>query len=506
MKDAGPFARGVVRKIETPPRTRGGYPCLGVMHPVRKRVLIVNPPSGLYRRDDRCQSRVEDQTVRIVFPPIDLAMLAAVARREGAEARIGDYPARGAGWEQYKTDLREFAPDLVLFTVTTATIDADCETARIARERDAAIRTVARGELFERQGEAIFERFAALDLAIYGEVEETFARIVRDELPNDFVSALYRDPESGRIVRRPGRAVIADLDALPLPARDLLDNTLYRSPETGNPLTVIHANRGCPSKCIFCPAGPLSDYRLRLRSPQSIVGELRECVEKFGIREFLFNGDTFTMNKRWVLELCDGIARAGLDVRWGCNSRVDTMDSERAEAMRRAGCWVVAFGVESGDQDLLDRMKKGTKLDAARKAIATAKAAGLATHVFILIGLPWETRETLRRTYDFIRELDTDFFDINIATPLPGTELYDIVVREGLYDPETSETGNYAHAVMGSYTLDKEFLTRWRRRALLRLYFRPHYIIRTLRRASRTGTLRHYLTAAVARLKGLVGG
>ncbi|MBN1865784.1 radical SAM protein [Candidatus Sumerlaeota bacterium] len=480
-----------------------------------RRILFLNPPSGLYRRDDRCQSRVEDQTVRIVFPPIDLARLAAIARRAGAEARIGDYPALGASWDRYRADLAEFRPDAVAFSVTTATVGSDIEAARIARAVDPAIRTVALGQHFEDAGETLLRSEPALDLALHGEVEENFERLVRGESPANWAAVLYRNPESGEIVRRPGPAIVEDLDSLPFPARDLLDNSLYRSPETGNPLTTIQANRGCPARCVFCPAGRLSDYRLRLRSPVRILEEIRQCVEAFGLREFLFNGDTFTMNKRWLLELCAAISDSGLGIRWGCNSRVDTMDRERAEALRRAGCWVVAFGVESGDQEMLDRMKKGTRLEQAERAVEACKAAGLATHAFFVIGLPWETKETLDRTMALARRLDTDFFDINIAYPLPGTEFYEIARREGLIERlkethgKTGEgaslpDGSYARAAVRTHTLSADYLTRWRRNALLRLYARPRYVARTLRRAARTGTVRNYLRAAATRVRGLL--
>ncbi|HUT25301.1 MAG TPA: radical SAM protein [Sumerlaeia bacterium] len=486
--------------------------------PPFQRVLLVNPPSGLFRRDDRCQSRVEDQTVRVVFPPIDLAVLGAVVRRAGAEARIGDYPATGGKWEDLERDFEDFGPDAILFNVTAPTIVADLETARRAKRRDNRVLTIARGDIFERAGEPVLRHSSDLDLAFWGEVEDRFERIVRGESPARMEAVVFRDradsrtPSAGAVRRNAGLGLISDLDSLPLPARDLLDNALYRSPETGNPLTVIQASRGCPARCIFCPAGRLSGHRFRARSPEGIVREIRQCVERFGIREFLFNGDTFTLDKRWVIELCERIIESGLEIRWGCNSRVDSMDRQRAEALRKAGCWVVALGVETGDAELLRRMKKGATLAQAEKAVAVCKEAGLVTHAFFVIGMPWETAESLERTLAFARKLDTDFFDINIAYPLPGAELYDIARAEGLLELESPieglqlplSGGGYATASLRSHTLGADDLTRWRRRALLRLYARPRYVLRTLKRAHQTGALGNYLAAAARRLKDLV--
>ena len=160
--------------------------------PPARRVLLIAPPSGLYRRDDRCQSRVEDQAVRVVLPPVDLALLAAVARRAGAEPRIRDYPAMGASWDQYGEDLEEFKPRMVLFDVTTATLQSDLDAARLAKRRDPKIRTVAKGEVFEREGEEILRRCSDLDLALYGEPEEVFRRILEGEEIRELPSTVYR--------------------------------------------------------------------------------------------------------------------------------------------------------------------------------------------------------------------------------------------------------------------------------------------------------------------------
>lgn len=454
-----------------------------------KKVLLFNPPSGLYRRDDRCQSRVEDQTVRIIFPPMDLAYLAAAALAAGAEARIEDSPAFGKTWEDFKAILRDFAPDILVISTTSATAAEDLKAAQTAKRICPKCLAFAKGEYVAHFGERVLREHPDLDGLLTGDIEAALTKVINGQWTTN----------NGRIINGEPSEAFETL----FPARDLLDNRLYRSPETGNPLTVIQANRGCPAHCIFCPAGALSGYKLQLRSPEHVVAEVRECVEKFGIREFLFNGDTFTMNKTWVLELCRLIRVNHLDIHWGCNSRVDTFDGERAEALKGAGCWVVAFGVESGVQDMLDRMKKKTTPEQARQAVRCAKEAGLCTHAFFIIGLPWETRETLAATLKFARELDTDFFDFNIAYPLPGTEYYEIAIRDGLINPDAS--GSYAQAAARSYTLSGEELTKWRRKALLSLYLRPFFILRTLRRVvGKPRVLMNYLREGFARLLYLI--
>lgn len=514
-----------------------------------RRFLFINPPTGLYRRDDRCQCTVEDQTVQVIFPPIDLAVSAACAERGGAVCRIRDYPAARRTWDHFLRDLERFRPHVLVLNSTTATLDGDLQTCRLAKERLPGILTVAKGETLVVNAVHALTDHPELDLILPNEPETAVEEIARG-VPLSNIRGLHfrgevlqrlgekperplaepegkaqisrvkarRAPEekpidlvdgsefANRIFFTGKRELLHDLASLPYPARHLLRNELYLSPETGNPLTVVHGNRGCPAHCVFCPAGALTDYSVRFRPPADIVEELRECVEIHGIREFLFHGDTFTINKKWLLELCALIREAELDIRWGCNSRVDTIDDERAQAMKDAGCWVVAFGLESGDDDMLRKMKKNATVAQAREAVACVKRNGLRVHTFFVIGLPWETEETLEHTWQFIQDIDPDFFDFNIATPLPGTELHDIAVQDDLfvegYDPGRA---GYASGAMRTYSgLDSAYLEDWRRRHLLRLSLRPRYIARMFAKAGSPRNALMYARAGANRLRQLV--
>jgi radical SAM superfamily enzyme YgiQ (UPF0313 family) len=473
--------------------------------------LLINPPTGLYRRDDRCQCKVEDQTIQIVFPPIELATIAATLRRGGCRVALRDYPAQGQGWDAFIADLKALRPNMVLVNVVTATSHQDFEALRLAKETlgEDNVVTLAKGEYIEAMGEAALRDNPQADFGFHGEIELSIERFRQGEPLETMEGLVWRRlvGENGAsslvATRNPGHPLIEDLNALPFPARDLLDNGLYRSPETGNPLTVIHGNRGCPSKCVFCPAGVMSGFKVRYRSPESVMAEIDQCVREHGLREFLFHGDTFTINKKWLLELCDRIIASGQKIHWGCNSRVDTIDDERAAKMKAAGCWVVAFGVESGSQAILDSMKKGQQVERAYDAARVCRRHGLRVHAFFVIGMPLETRATLQETMRFIRRLDPDFFDFNIAYPLPGTELYEMVSREGLWEKDPAATG-YANAAARTRELSSAELTAWRRKALLKMYLRPRYIARTLMRAGGPREALNYLKAGSRRLRQLI--
>lgn len=468
-----------------------------------KRILLMNPPSELYRRDDRCQSKVEDQTVRVVFPPIELGVLASIAREEGAEVLLKDYPPVRATASNYIQDLNDFRPDLVLLNTTAHTIKEDLAAFSIAREFFPGVKTIVKGEAVAIRAEEILKTHHELDIVLDGEPEVAFRDIVRGRALSEVGNIVWRDSDRA-ITRAPQLPFIPNLDDLPFPARDLFDNSLYRSPENGRKITAIYAQRGCPAKCIYCPAGSLFDYKVRERTVESVVAEIEECVHRYGIRDFLFHGDTFTLHKKWLISLCQAIIERGLDIHWGCNSRVDTIDDERADWMRRAGCWVVAFGFEHGVQEILDKMKKGARVEKAHDAVRICRRNGLQVHGFFVIGTPWETTETLDTTFEFVRQLDPDYFDFNVAYPLPGTDLYEIVKKEGLFEAGDVSKGGYAQAAVRSYALSSEQLTEWRKKALLRLYRRPGWIFRTVKNAAANGNTMYYAKEALFRLNRLL--
>ncbi|NUP90561.1 MAG: radical SAM protein [Candidatus Sumerlaeia bacterium] len=464
--------------------------------------LFINPPSGLYRRDDRCQCKVDDQTVRVIFEPIELAIYAAIFERAGWRCAIRDYPARGGTWQDLEADVRALQPGVLLFVPTTATIQSDLQIPALAKAQCAETVVIGKGDYLNIFGERIFAEVPELDAILLGEPDLTLIDIAEGRPIPEIDGVMFRDA-AGQPVRRPQRRFLDDLDSLPPPARHLLETHLYTSPESGRPMGVIHAARGCPADCTFCNISRVYGKKIRQHSPERVVEEIETAVRDFGIREFLFHGDTFTYKKNWTINVCKRIVERGLKVRWGCNSRVDTMCPERAAWMKRAGCWVVAFGIESGDQGILDDIKKGATVEQARQAVRITREAGLCVHAFTIIGTPNESRETLAKTYAFLRELNPDFFDFNVAYPLPGTELYATGKSESLFNEEILPHGSYAKAAVRTKFLSNAELSEWRRRALLRMYLRPSYIARTLWRARSPNRIAHYMRAGWSRLLSL---
>ncbi|MCG3175920.1 MAG: Anaerobic magnesium-protoporphyrin IX monomethyl ester cyclase [Candidatus Omnitrophica bacterium] len=480
----------------------------GAVRPVEReraavagRIFLIYPPTGLYMRDDRCQAPVEGMTAQPNRAPLDLAYMAAMLERDGRTCKITDYAAEPGGWERVRRDIADFKPDLLLVSVTTPTLKNDLAACRIAKEIDPAILTVAKGAHFTAKDDEVLLANPELDLVIRGESEHAVTEIASGADYASILGLAYR--KDGKVARNADRPYIEvdDLDKLPFPARHLINNALYTAPDTGEAITMINTGRGCPHQCIYCAVTIASGYKLKVRTPRSIVDEIQECVQKHGIRNFFFRADTFTWDERWVVDLCGMIRERGLDIRWGCNSRVDTISEKRLEAMKSAGCWIVGFGIESGDQDMLDKMKKRAKVEDAERAIALCKKYGVKTYGLFLIGLPWETRATVEKTIAFAKRLDPSFLDFNIAYPLPGTEYYRLAKEMGLFEEKDLPNGDYARPIVRTLDLSTEELVKLRHKALLSFYLRPSYIARTLGEIRSPRILLNYIRSGLRLIK-----
>lgn len=438
-----------------------------------------------------------------MLPPMDLMYMAACFEKADIACTIIDYPAIGQDWDSFREDLKVLTPDVLVISTTTPTMSRDLEAASAAKEAAPDMIVILKGGYFFKYDREPFERLPSIDIVIRHEHEFVTLDMANGKPLSLMGGITYR--EEDEIIRNPDRDYSEELDLLPLPARHLVDNNLYTSPENGKPIGAIHTSKGCPSRCIFCPAGPISGRTVRLRSPESVVDELKICVDRFGLNQFLFNADTFTWDRDFVMKCCDGIIKEGLKIRWGCNSKVNTVDREMLTHMKEAGCWVVGFGIETGSREILNKMRKGTTLEQAQEAIELCKEVGLKTHTFYIIGLPWDTSETIRETEEFARRLDADFFDFNIAYPLPGTEYWEIAEENNLFEDAGTAAQSYANSPIRTFELTHEELVKLRRQMLLRLYLRPNYILRTLAgQVSNPRALFNYCYSAARRLNSLL--
>jgi anaerobic magnesium-protoporphyrin IX monomethyl ester cyclase len=469
-----------------------------------KRIFLIYPPSLSMNREDRCQIPVKNVVIEPIYPPMDLLSLAAVAEAEDCTCKVSDYSRIPGSADLFFRDLREFSPDILVLSVTTPTLDADLGLCSAVKKILPSVKIFAKGAHFLKFSREALERFAALDLVIRGETEHTFREILGGAAPDRIAGITWRGPEG--IVVNQDRPFIEDLDQLPFPARHLVDKNRYLMPRNNRPMGVIRVSRGCPYHCFFCLATAVSGKMVRKRSPGNIVEELKICVSTYGIRDFVFYSDVFNLDRDWVWRLCDQIMAAGLKISWSSNVRLNAVDLETAQLMKRAGCSLTSFGVESGSTEVLKKMGKQLELRQIKESVRILKQAGLETCSYIMVGLPWDTHRTVEETIRLAIDLDCDYSGIFTATPFPGTRFFDYALEHGLFDEgqgpgQVSFAGAYQNPTVRGHYLSKDAIAALHRRAIRKYFYRTRYIVKNVLKVRSWNELLGYSRAALSLIK-----
>jgi len=459
----------------------------------------------VYVREDRCQTPLEDFRSITLRPPIDLMYAMAAFEAGGATCRLRDYPAEGSGWDDLEGALRDWRPHAIVLSVTTQTLAADAEAAILAKRVVPGIRTLAKGAHFNVLGRESLAQHPAFDAVLREEIEETCLELGRGVSISEVEGVTWRS-DTDEAIENPSRPFTRALDAIPFPARHLTRNELYCRPDTRTPQTTLITNRGCPHRCTYCLAGQIAGAANRYRSIENVLAEIRDCTERHGLHSFLFRSDLFTQNRDWVIALCRAIVDEGIRIDWACNARVDTVDAEMLGWMRRAGCWIMAFGVESGDQATLDRIRKNARVEQATRAVRLCREAGIRSSVYLLMGLPWDSDASLEAQARFACALDPDVLEIFYPYPFPGTELREECIRLGLLGPDEFPTQSYSRPAFPTLHLSIEDLARHRARALRAFYLRPSKVVRTLRSTKSPRELGNYVRVGLSQLRQLLAG
>jgi radical SAM superfamily enzyme YgiQ (UPF0313 family) len=273
--------------------------------------------------------------------------------------------------------------------------------------------------------------------------------------------------------------LIEDLDDLPPPAYDLLPLRKYFDPLAARrPFTTMITSRGCPYKCIFCNTSAVLGKKYRAYSPQRILEEVQVLIHRFGIKEIMFKESEFTLNQERVHKFCELLIKEKEKVIWSCNGHVGKMSSSMLEDMRRAGCRLIQYGVESGDQTILDTLKKGTTISEIAETFEMTRKAGIKTVANLMIGNPGETRESILKTIAVANRIRADYANVQVLTPFPGTELYQMAVQNNwlmdTMDPLRLRTDTFT---MNATTLTTEELRGLFKKAYRSFYLRPGYLM-----------------------------
>jgi radical SAM superfamily enzyme YgiQ (UPF0313 family) len=382
------------------------------------RVLLINPSFPL------------EEYPRLL---VTLPYLAAALRAEGHEVEILDLLLARTSPDKIERRMERLRPELVGITSVTLNHHLAEAIARVVRKCDERVPIVMGGPHVSFELEGSFQSLPPLDFIVVGEGEETvvdLARALEGRMDLRDVRGLVLRDGAG-IVRNEPRLAGEDLDKLPAPARELMP--LFRYLAFDSQASVV-TSRGCPYECVFCSSPAWTGRRVRYRTPSLCVDEIQELAG-LGFTEITIEDELLTLNRKHLHAVCSDLIRRNLGIRWNAFSRVDTVTPENISLMAEAGCQTICFGVESGNQEMLDRIKKKSNLAKVREAMRITGEAGIAALASFIIGLPGETEETLRDTAELGKQLHDEFgslYGFHILSPFPGTELRDRAAEYGL--------------------------------------------------------------------------
>ncbi|MHB1324708.1 MAG: B12-binding domain-containing radical SAM protein [Thermoleophilia bacterium] len=435
-----------------------------------------------WKADDIYPSRLAKSAISYQHP-LGLLYIATCIQEAGHEVQLID----GAFWthKEIIDKVREFKPGFVGLSANASMWTKAMKTAEDIKAIDPSIHVTAAGPYPSAVEEQCLEKCGHLDSIVIGEGEETVPelldRLVRGEGLAGVAGVAFR-AEDGAIIMNEPRPLIEDLDTIPIPDRTLLgDFEKYESPPGSykeKPIAIVMTSRGCKARCIYC-FQMKGERRIRFRGVESVVKEIEELVNHYGFREIRFLDETFTADRDRALEIFRQLKAKKLKFSFYVSSRVNTVDYELLREMKKAGCWAILFGAESGVQKNLNTMKKGINLEQTRNAVAAAKKAGLRVYTPFIIGIPGETYEEALATIDFAIELDPHYANFHSMTPFPGTELYDNIEEYGTMSSDTDDY-TFEGGAFVPYTMTREQIDELRTLAFRKFYSRPKFILRRL--------------------------
>lgn len=446
------------------------------------KLALVNPP----------------QSTKYAQPPMGLVIIAAVLEREGYQVSVVDANALKIEPESLTPYVAD--ADVVGLTAMTPTISAATSIARQLRQANPGLTIILGGAHATLLPEETLSSAPEVDVIVRGEGEKTVIELLRaleHKQPLDDIPGITYRKDDG-IVSNPARPTNVDLDSLPFLAYHLLPWQKYKPhPPHGRalPFAAIITSRGCPYHCAYC-SKPIFGSKFRAQSPERVIEEIAYYQEKFGVKEVAFYDDVFTLNKKRAYAIAGGIIKKGLKIHWTCETRVNLVDKELLRHMKQAGCYAIAYGIESASQEILDAIHKDITLKQVEEAVHITREVGLQTIGYFMIGSPGETPETIHKTIQFAKKLKLDFAQFAITTPFPGTELYNLYLKskKNIVPWENfvyERTGSkIATPVFENDELNRTDLQYWARRAYKEFYLRPSYIWQRIRQVTSLGDLR----------------
>ena len=440
------------------------------------RVLFIQPPAvlegGLLKH--------------IKYPPLGLASIAGYVRSKGYIVDLYDAYSLSGTVKTIIDRTRSFKADVVAISSTTALIDNTFKTAEAIKKHDKRIKVVVGGPHATADPAHCLSN-QNVDAALIGEgdmsLHKTLQAFQNNESLDNIMGVAFRDKEEKIITSNP--FLIKNIDELPFPAYDLLPLDEYKSPySTRKPFTSMCRTRGCSYVCTYCEIPQIYKRTFRIQSPERTIKEVDYLVNEFGIKEIAFKDPIFTLDRNNVMKFCDLLIKRNYTLIWSANSRVDNITQEMCLKMKEAGCESLTFGLESGDQQILNNLKKHATIQQARQAISYAKKAKIKVVANFMVGNPGETNESINKTIKFMKEIGPDYVNIAFTTALPGTELWNQAEENNWIRYKDYASVNYEDLQMNATNISDEELRKLLNKMYRKFYFRPRYILKRAKKLS----------------------
>ncbi|MEK7482511.1 MAG: radical SAM protein [Patescibacteria group bacterium] len=456
-------------------------------------ILFINPP--WYKSSGNVW-----KAVGACLPPFCLGLLAALSRQRGYRADVLDCNALHIGLDALDKNLPSKPPRFVGLTATTVLIAQALEAAKITKQKYPQTKTIIGGVHCTVLPEEVLS-CPSIDYIVMGEGEYALLDILAGKDPADILGLGWK--KNGSLFFNPQGPTIPDINIFPFMAYDLLPMDKYYPAAGGYkrlPSLGMITSRGCPGRCTFCKGNVLGEL-IRFRTAEKIFEEIVFLQKNYGIRDIAFYDDTFTANRKNVLDFCrlllENPAKGGAgktDLTWSCFSRVDTINEEMLSAMKKAGCHQIMYGVESADPQILQNINKRISLEKVEETVKATKKAGIETRLAFMFGNPGETEETVKKTIDYSIYLRPDLVSYNITTPYPGTVMFEWADKNGYLLHKKWPEYDLSKPIMELPTISPEKVLSYYKYAYRKFYFRAGYVFQRLKRIRSFNDLKRNLS------------
>lgn len=464
------------------------------------KILLINPP--LFNKN----LRWDEQSA--TYPPLGLMYIAAVLEQKNHNVVIFDGQAQNIFEEELENYIKNENPLVVGITTITLMHKQILKCIDIIKEANKNIKIILGGPHASLLKTKLMEMNSKIDFIVKGESENTIIELIF-EMENEGKYAeisgiIFR--KEGKIIENKDRPLLDELDNLPFPARHLLDitNSVYKSSfrYMRLPMTTMITTRGCPYACLFCEH--VFGRKYRGHSAEYIINEIEHLQKEYGIKEIQFVDDTFLLDPQKIKTFCNMILEKGIDLTWSCHGRIDVIyqNMELINLIKKAGCWYISFGIESGNKDILTFLRKGINFKQVNEVINQVNKSGIFTKGYFMIGNPTETKETINDTINFAKSLKLDGVQFSLVMPLSNTEFYNICAQYGTFDPNAYEnmSSHSNEPVYLPHGLTKEYLKTIQKQAYKEFYIRPNYILRQFFKIRDFNMFKRYLIKGLSYL------